>query len=189
MDSAFVFVSLGLQRNCQGEGGAAQQEQARRDTCRQPGLFSHLQILCSCLAWSHNTRPCWWERRIERCGQGWCGGCWQWLGGSCASLPGCRSVLSKGRREELEAASLQQASQFDYSRVYRLPHLRSALQEQDWCLRTVALLMAQQGTDSPWDSARGTGEAARVLLAHGSDDKPASEAARLRIVSPAWVLR
>lgn len=42
------------------------------------------------------------------------------------------------------------------------------------------------GYRQPLHSAHGTGEAARILLAHSWGDKPVSEDARLRIVNPAW---
>lgn len=49
MDSALVFVSLGLQVNCQGEGGRGSTARPgwgwERGTCSQQGLFSRLKLL------------------------------------------------------------------------------------------------------------------------------------------------
>lgn len=127
--------------------------------------------------------------RGERCramgrrhGLGLRGGRQQWPWGSSASPPAAaaaRLVLSRGRQEELKAASLQGASQLDHSGVARCHISRvliSPYEHGDGCLRTPSLpCLCHSRVQTAPPQRLGDRGSRKILLSHGLDDKPTSE--------------
>lgn len=222
MDSALVFASLGLQVNCQGEGGrgsvagagwgyvpparsfshlessvpfggagggnaAVQPPPQGKEGCAAPRSRSRRQASRSCHPGGRGE-----ERAAELWGSAaaWTlrGGCRQRPGGICASLPGfgscpvgaeqgqTRGTLKQVLCDELlslTAAGLPAATSLQCS---------SCPMSTGWVFEDsfLALDVTQQGTDSPSAAPGGQGRPQES----GLDDKPGSETAGLRIVSP-----